>query len=84
MAASPAQVGAGRSRSGPVQSSWPGRLWAALDILLARGSGASNPRGYLERLDDRILRDIGLEPRDARHEEAWIRERYMLSSGRTR
>jgi len=52
--------------------------------MLARWSGASNRRGRLERLDDRILRDIGLEPRDGRHEEGWIRERYLLGSARER
>ncbi|HTT13389.1 MAG TPA: hypothetical protein VMG60_21165 [Burkholderiaceae bacterium] len=84
MASSPVAAGASRSRLGSLPSSSLGRLWAALDAMLARWSGASNRRGRLERLDDRILRDIGLEPRDGRHEEGWIRERYLLGSARER
>jgi uncharacterized protein YjiS (DUF1127 family) len=80
MAATPLVEGAALARSS--HSPTPlGTAWAALRTTITGWLLASNARRNLEELDDHILRDIGLEPREARSEAAkpfW--EPYTLKS----
>jgi len=80
MAATPLVEGAALPHSSHSPSP-VGTVWAALRATITRWFLASHARRHLEELDDHILRDIGLEPREARSESAksfW--EPYTLKS----